>query len=209
MNDKKSRLNFRARLAKLISGSDEKDDNAPSDAKWWSDVVTDKTRGWILIGSILAAIIFPIHANFIWVYSGINNIFWFSSGLSLFFGIFAITIMYQLYNERRTMETEAWQLKIAELPEVTAEIDAKFFYAYQDTVWIKHVTPFALVIYIGVISIGSANIFFTHSFTTWHDYKILLVLLSVDIIITIKFINDIYGLLRSFKKAKGLLELTY
>lgn len=184
-----------------------KADKKLQNRKWWSEVVTDRTTSLVLIISLMATVLLTAYSTIIFKREHLSLFCEITIALSLFFFIAAQWIMYHVYNMKDKLEKIAWNKKMKNQPDEIIKLETKFQKAYQDSVWIKHTPPFALVIYILIISIGFVTISLSLQWKNWLDYFILGVMLAVTAMITTKFINDIYNLLNNFKKMKGLSEL--
>jgi len=175
--------------------------------KWWREVVTDKTRSWGLFSFICMALlsgaysVYLFHIKAAWMPIIINSAF------CLTLSIIAIITMYQIYRDKIALEDQAWMMLSQNITEARDPKMQKFYEAYQETRWLAHTPPVALMIHLSIVSASSVYIWLNLSFDRSLDYIVAYTLAVLAIIITVKLINDIYNLLNNFKKSKGLVEL--
>lgn len=174
----------------------------PKNQKWWQKVATDKHGNRNLIISILTTILMSGYATMIWTKNGDVIIFWSSCAVSAFCFITSQLMMYQLYMKKIRHENSGWNKLKDRLVEPI--LLAKVHNLYRESLWIQHTPPFALFLYVELISICEVHIFLELNSTDPLYLWILVFMFSVAIIITIKFCNDVYNLLNNCKKMQGL-----
>jgi|GEM_PF-3401468 len=122
--------------------------------------------------------------------------------VGLIFFVIAAEQMFMLYNKKQYLEQKVWEL----LKNKTGEPDLLgcFQASYRDSVWIGLTPPFALVIYLSLICWGSL----TNMMDTFTGralfYKIFWLCNGINVLVTVKFVNDLYNIVNNLKKMMWL-----
>ena len=129
-------------------------------------------------------------------------------------------MMFLIYDAKTAIEKEAWA-KInatltagltdpAELNAASAKVRT-IWDTYIDSRWIRPTPPFALVIYILIVCIGFNVILLNISdLENWMDSStrvtLILVIFGVWAMLSTKFINDVYNLVKNYRRVSKLNE---
>jgi len=168
---------------------------------------------YVLIVSVLAAVTLPVFTTYVWL-EGFQTNFHISLIFSALFFVLAEVMMIKIYNEKTELEQQNWSglniwLGTLNQGEAPTKIVKKFQEVYRDSIWVKYTPPYALVSYVVITSVGS-TVFIYHfnrlvEEMGWSYALSLAALLGFVVInLNVKFINDIYNLIKKYKQAKAL-----
>ena len=171
---------------------------------------------YVLIVSVLATVTLPAFTTYVWL-EGFQTNFHISLIFSALFFILAEVMMIKIYNEKAEMEQQNWKglndwsqaLDMGALKMMYNDTVKKFQEVYKDSIWVKYTPPYALVSYIIITSIG-LTVFIYHfdrlvEAMGWSYALSLAALLGFVVInLNVKFINDIYNLIKKYRQAKTL-----
>lgn len=171
---------------------------------------------YVLIVSVLAAITLPVFTTYVWL-EGFQTHFHISLIFSALFFILAQIMMIKIYDEKAELEQRAWKglddwsqaLDLGALKIMYHDTVKKFQEACKDSIWVKYTPPYALVSYIIITSVGSTVFIYHFNHLVeemgWSYALSLATLLGFVVInLNVKFVNDIYNLIKKYRQAKGL-----
>ncbi|MEI6378293.1 MAG: hypothetical protein WCO55_01410 [Candidatus Falkowbacteria bacterium] len=173
---------------------------------------------YMLILSIISAILVPYYAVILFHKDGASFYFYTAVIFSVFFFIIAEIMMYLIYDDKRAMETEAWKKIIERVcwdcptPLERGTLMHKMTIiqgSYNDSGFIRHTPPFALVLYILFVCICFNYILLDFKqFDAWFksptNIILLVVIFGLWATLTVKFINDLYNLVNNNRRMARL-----
>jgi len=187
-----------------------------SPKKWWAKVKTDKARATLLILSILSTLFMACYGTFVYNRLPQDSLaLYITSGLFSVFFVISEIIMTIIYYQKNRLEADSWQ-KLREGLKSFFRVDdsngfvdilKKIQTIYRDSLWVGLTPQFALFLYVLIICVGCLHALINLKYDKFLDYWLVGIFSLFFIVITIKFINDVYNLLSNHKKMKGFKEL--